>query len=143
MIRKKIRPKKYRSLEDFNSKDIIVIDQRPANSELLNDAGWPSNEISLLLKLNANGEINSPLAQSLMDGLNSLPTPQIDNTGKSDSEILAAVIPAHIGTLGEYLRYLDSLPLSPTEREFMEKSAKEHFSGESDEIESVEPEKVD
>lgn len=139
MIKKVIRP----VILDVNSSVdyICVIDTTPANEALLNSAGWPANEISLLIKLNNEGKLNEPYAQSLLNGLNELPSPQVDNSGKSNQEILAAVIPRHIGTLGEYMKYLDSLPLSEREREFMEQSAKDYFAGDGD-AEEVDPEPV-
>lgn len=141
MIKKIIKPIKIFQNVDVSFR--INVDCRPANKDLLNSAGWFANEISLLMKLNNEGKLNEPYAQSLLNGLNELPSPQVDNSGKSNQEILAAVIPRHIGTLGEYMKYLDSLPLSEREREFMEQSAKDHFAGDGDaDAEEVDPEPV-
>lgn len=99
----------------------IVIDQRAGQKPLLNYAGWPANEITLLMKLSSD----DPLAHQIESGLLELPSSKVDNSILSNEEILKGVVPKYVGTLGEYLRYLDTLPLSPSERSMLEESAKE------------------
>lgn len=64
------------------------IDQAAGLPECMNKYGWPQNEISLILKLQSE---NSPRALELFNNLAELPQSSIDNTGKSDHEIVSEV----------------------------------------------------
>lgn len=125
MIKKEIRSIEIHQSDDVGYK--INVDCRPANEALLNSAGWIANEISLLIKLNNEGKLNEPYAQSVINGLNELPTPQVDNSGKSNREIIQTIIPKYVGTLSEYQKWIDTLPLSDTERALLDEQAKKQF----------------
>jgi len=112
----------------------INVDQSSGSEPCLNEHGWPANEITLLLKLQSKGEGDSSLARSLESKLIDLPSPQVDNSGLSNREIIDGIIPRHCQTLGEYLKYLDSLPLSAAERQMLEEQAKDQFSGEDEDV---------
>lgn len=111
----------------------INIDVRPSMDAMLNAAGWPANEITLLMKLQSD-DPDSALARSLENSLIEIPHARVDNSGKSDRDLINGIIPKHVQTLGEYMKYLDSLPLSDTERSLLEERAKREF---------VEPDKSD
>lgn len=108
----------------------INIDVRPSMDAMLNAAGWPANEITLLMKLQSD-DPDSALARSLENSLIEIPHARVDNSGKSDRDLINGIIPKHVQTLGEYMKYLDSLPLSDTERSLLEERAKREF-GEPD-----------
>ena len=105
----------------------IVIDQRAGSDACLNMCGWPANEISLLMKLQGEGLEDSPLAKSLERSLFQLPTSQVDNSNLLEREIIERTIPRYVGTLSEYLQWVNTLPLSVSERELLDKQAKDMF----------------
>ena len=78
---------RYRSLmRNLHAKYEIVIDQRSGHESCLNQSGWPANEITLLEKLQRENS-DSPMLMQLERSLFEIPTPQVDNSGLSDSEI--------------------------------------------------------
>lgn len=111
---------------------MINVDQRAGFSDLLNAAGWPANEISLLVKLQQSGDGDSALAKLLESGLIEMPTPAVDNSGKSNAEIIRSIIPKYVGTLSEYMKWIDSVPLSDAERKFMDAQAKALYPDDDD-----------
>lgn len=106
--------------------NLIVVDQRAGHPDLLNRFGYPANEITLLEKLQRENP-DSPLVNQLERSLMEIPTSQVDNSGLSDSQIIARVIPKYVGTLSEYLAWVDSLPLSENERALLDEQAKQQF----------------
>lgn len=110
----------------------IVVDQRAGADACLNRFGWPANEITLLMKLQQENP-DSPLVNHLERSLFELPTPQVDNSGKSDSQIISEVIPKYVGTLSEYLKWVETLPLTDSERFALDEQAKSQFGDSTDE----------
>lgn len=112
-----------------NLNNVVVIDQRAGFDVCLNHCGWPANEISLLMKLQREN-LDSPLISAIENSLYELPAPHVDNSGLTDSEIAARVIPKYVGTLSEYLSWVESLPLSASERALLDQQAKEQYGDE-------------
>lgn len=110
----------------------IAIDQRSGYKELLNKSGWPANEITLLAKLQIAGDEDSALAKLLERNLFEVPTAKVDNSTKTNAEIIQMILPKYCGTLSEYMTWVENLPLSETERQLLDKQAKEAFNEDSD-----------
>lgn len=126
IVRKGPRDYKFAAKSSILVRDLIVVDQRPSHEAMLNSAGWPANEITLLMKLNKE-QPDSPLIGSLERSLMEIPTPQVDNSGLTDKEIIARTIPKHVGTLSEYLKWVETLPYSASERAYLDEQAKQQF----------------
>lgn len=127
----KRNPRRVRVYTELpNVKYGVVIDQRNGSEACLNYAGWPANEISLLVKLQQDNP-DSALARSIERGLVELPTPQVDNSAKTNEELIGEIIPKYVGTLSEYLKWVESRPLSASERAILDEQAKQQFGDDS------------
>ena len=114
--------------EDGNIKDSFVVDQFPGKEFCIGEFGFPLSDIALIEKAQTQKEF-----ELLASRLQEIDVPKIDNSKKSDQDIIKNLMPAWVQSPSEIAKFADYYnELNPVEKEVIDPNAKEVQDGKVD-----------